>query len=219
MAKRYHLNGGIEMKKFKSAALALAAVLTLASAAGCNRQTVSGNNTTVSDGRANVQDSPAETTPIGENKHDSSIGTPVTANDTTFTINSVISPDNMEEEGKKYIYFDVTIKNDSAADYSLSTLNNFYITMNDGTDVYSDVRTQLFALSRFKENTFFSDPFDIPANSEFNGIVGGFLVDKNAESFTVGFFPTKDDPTAKSDVIVVPVNASDITAPSADLLK
>lgn len=197
------------MKKFRTAAMAMSLLLA-ASFAGCNRKTVS--NIGVEN---NV---PATTVPIGENEINAALGTAIKANDTVFTLNSVISPENTEEDGKRYIYFDISIANPGTA-YSLSTLNNFYILMNDGTKIYEDVRTQLSAMTIFREGTFHSDPFDIPEHGEFKGIVGGFLVDKNAECFTVGFFPTKDTPTAKGDVILINVNASDIKAPDATMLK
>ena len=200
------------MKKFRTAALAMAVLLTAASFAGCNRKKVSSVNPdsmTIYEGT---------TVPVGENKTYSKIGEAVTINDTVFTINSVISPEELTEDDKRYIYFDVTINNNSGAAYSLSTLNNFYLTMNDGTEVYEDVRTQLYAMSHFKEESYFSDLFDVPAG-EFKGIVGGFLIRKDAESFTVGFFPTKDTPTAKGDVILIEVNASDIITPDASILK
>ena len=200
------------MKKFRAAALALAAVLTVSSMVGCKRNTGSDSSSSI-----NIAD--MTTVPIGENKITASVGQSTTVNDTVFTLNSVISPADAEAEGKRYVYFDITINNNSSETYSLSTLNNFYLTMSDGTDVYSDVRTELYAMQNFKEGAYFSDPFDIAANSTFSGVVGGFLVDKNAESFSVGFFPTKGMPTAKGDVIIIDVNANDIIAPSAELLK
>ena len=148
------------MKKSRYAALFLAAVLSVSAFGSCNRHKSSTNIDDIS-----IAD--VTTVPVAQNKIPADMGQSVTVNDTTFTLNSVISPENINENGQRYIFFDVTIKNNTDTTYSLSTLNNFYIILNGSTNVYSDVRTQLFALSRFKENTFFSDPFDIPANSEY----------------------------------------------------
>ena len=203
------------MKLYKLTALTLTAVLAAISVAGCGQKTKKIEPAHQQSSQIVYDDAEH----IGENKIKANLLETVSANDTVFTLKSVISPDNMEDEGCNYIYFDVTIKNNSSTAYTLSTLNNFYLIMPDGTEVYSDIRTQLFAMSRFKENTYFSDPFEIPANGEFSGIVGGFLLDKNAESFTVGFFPTKDSPRAKGDVMLIDVAASDIKAPDASIMK
>ena len=201
------------MKRLKKAAITMAAFLTAVSIASCDRKTVSSTTTT------DISIADTTTVPIGQNKINAAVGEAVTANDTVFTLNSIISPEEHSEDDKRYIYFDVTITNNTGSAYSLSTLNNFYLTLPNGSEVYEDVRTQLFAMSKFKEGSYFSDPFDIPANSEFKGIVGGFLIDKNAESVTVGFFPTKDSPTAKGDVILINVNAADFKTPDASVLK
>lgn len=156
---------------------------------------------------------------LGENKIQADLLETVSANDTVFTLNSVISPENMEDEGCIYVYFDVNIKNNSDSAYTLSTLNNFYITTDEGDELFSDIRTQLFAMSRFKENTFFSDPFDIPANGEFKGIIGGFMLKKSVKNFTVGFYPTKDSPRDKDDVMLIDLSVDQIKAPDASIMK
>lgn len=202
------------MQRLKKAAVTMAAFLTAVSVASCNRKTVSSVNT-----NENVSIVEATTVAVGENKIYAKLGEAVTANDTVFTINSVISPEELSADGKRYIYFDISLTNNTASAYSLSTLNNFYIVTENNEELYEDVGTQLFAMSKFKDDVYFSDPFDISANSEFNGIVGGFIVDKDTESFTVGFYPTKDTPTAKSDVILINVTSADIQTPDPSVLK
>ncbi len=200
------------MKKSRYAALFLAAVLSVSAFGSCNRHKPSTNIDDIS-----IAD--VTTVPVAQNKIPADMGQSVTVNDTTFTLNSVISPENINENGQRYVFFDVTIKNNTDTTYSLSTLNNFYIILNGSTNVYSDVRTQLYAMQHFKDDAYFSDPFDIPAQSEFKGIVGGFLLDQNTTDFSVGFFPTKDTPTAKGDVIMIDVKSDSIVAPDASLLK
>ena len=203
------------MKTNRFTALALAAVMGAAITTSCGQK------------KTTVTDTPSQTSEIimddaehiGKNKIKANLLETVSANDTVFTLNKVVSPEDKEDNGCRYVFFDVTIKNNSSTAYTLSTLKNFYITLEDGTDIYSDIRTQLYASSNFKENTYFSDPFEIPANGEFKGLVGGFLLDKKVEKFTVGFFPTKDSPRAKGDVMVIDVTADNIQAPDASILK
>jgi len=197
----------------KITAIALTVIAAASAFAGCRRT----SKTSVSEQSFSAVE--PTTVVVGENKIRADLLQSVSANDTVFTLNSVVSPENMEAEGCKYVYFDITIKNNTNSAYSLSTLNNFYLIMPDGEEVYSDVRTQLFAMSRFKDDAYFNDPFEIPANGEFSGIVGGFLVDKNAESFTVGFFPTKDSPSDKDDVMLIDITSDKIKAPDASILK
>lgn len=204
------------MKFNKYTALALVAVMSASVAAGCGEKKKTNDSSATSQTSEIINDDEAH---IGENKIEADLSETVSANDTVFTLNSVISPENMEDEGCIYVYFDVNIKNNSDTAYDLSTLNNFYIVTEDGTELFSDIRTQLFAMSRFKENTYFSDPFQIPANGEFKGIVGGFMLDKNVKNFTVGFYPTKDSPRDKGDVMLIDITSDKIQAPDASILK
>lgn len=203
------------MKYNRLTALTLAALMGAVCITGCG-QKKSNTETSAEASSEIILDDPAH---IGKNRIEASLLETVSANDTVFTLNSVVSPKDKEEEGCRFIYFDVSIKNNSDTAYTLSTLNNFYILLEDGTEVYSDIRTQLYAASNFKEDSYFTDPFDIPANGEFKGLIGGFLLKKDVEKFTVGFYPTKDSPRAKGDVIVIDITADKIQAPDASILK
>lgn len=204
------------MKMNRLTALALAAVMGSAIFTGCGQK------------KSKIEDQPSEQSSeiilddaehLGKNKIKANLLETVSANDTVFTLNSVVSPEDKEDEGCRYVYFDVSIKNNTDTAYTLSTLNNFYLILDDGTEVYSDIRTQLYALSNFKENAYFSDPFEIPANGEFKGLVGGFLLKKDVEKFTVGFYPTKDSPRAKGDVMLIDITTDKIQTPDASIIK
>lgn len=142
----------------------------------------------------------------------------VNENDTLFTLNSVIDA-GLNNEDMRYIFFDVNIHNDMDVDCDLNTLNNFYLIMPDGSEMYSTVKAQLYAISKFKEDKYIVDPFEIPAKGEVSGVMGGFLIDKDVDHFTVCFFPTKNDPNNKELVVKIDVTADDFKTPDADILK
>lgn len=146
------------------------------------------------------------------------IGKEITENNTSFVLNSVIDPQD-HEGGEKFIYLDITLKNNTDREYNLSTINNFYIELSDGSEVYSNVRTQLYAKNKFSEDKYFVDPFDIPSNGQFSGIIGGFILDEKENDFKLCFYPTGDDPSAKTTVIKYDITAADIKAPDTSELK
>ncbi len=206
-----------EMKFNRFTALALTAIMSASAAVSCGEKKIISDSSSITPDSSQIIMDDEEH--LGENKIKADLLETVSANDTVFTLNSVISPENVEDEGCRYVYFDVNIKNNSDSAYTLSTLNNFYIITEDGTEIFSDIRTQLYAVSNFKENSFFSDPFEIPANGEFKGIIGGFLLNKNVKKFTVGFYPTKDSPRDKDDVMVIDLTSDNIKAPDASVMK
>lgn len=200
--------------KSRLAAVILTSLLVPASLFSCSNKTSSSSDFDF----PTQSGEPVTTAKIGSIVIDADISENVNENDTVFTLNSVIDA-GIVEDGKKFIFFDITIKNDTDSSYSLSTLNNFYIILPDETDLYSTVRTQIYAINTFKEDRFFVDPFEIPAKSQFSGVIGGFTVDENIESFTVCFFPTKGNPDDKEKIIKIKVDANDIKTPGADLIK
>ena len=204
------------MKSFKYAALILAGLLTVTSAASCGKKKIIEPVSTV-DAENPPTNVYAENTEIGVNQFKADLSTEISANDTAFTLNSVIDT-GYRENDKKYIYLDVTINNSTDSGYELSTLNNFYLKLSDGTEVYSDIVTSLYAMANFNENTYSKDPFNIPAKGQFSGIIGGFVVDENVDTFTVGFFPTQSLVNDKDDVCLIDITPDKITT-RTDLLK
>ncbi|MCR5601659.1 MAG: DUF4352 domain-containing protein [Ruminococcus sp.] len=207
------------MKTRRLSGLLLAALIAATASTGC----LSNKKKTLAQKENNeprptaASHSPVDLSKIGTNVINGEIGKEVEANDTVFTLNSVIDAGVRDNE-KKFIYFDITLKNNTANAYSLSTINNFYITIPEG-DIYSDVQTQLYAKSHFAEDKYYVDPFDIPSNGQFSGLVGGFKLEENANSFEVSFYPTGDDPNNKETVIKYEITADDIQAPSDDIVK
>lgn len=155
---------------------------------------------------------------IGVNKHEAEMSQEVNANETIFALNSVIDAGAQTENGEHYIFLDITIKNNTDTAYTLSTLNNFRFIMPDESEIYGHVRTQLYAINNFSDK-YFGSPFDIPANGEFRGVVGGFVVGADQKDYYVEFFPTKDNELDKEDVVRIKVDASKIVSVPADLLK
>lgn len=192
------------MKILKKTLLTLSAAMLLLAAVGCKKDKISSSS---------VKD-PS----IGANEIKVEMSQEADVNDTVFSLNSVIDAGAQTENGEHYIYLDVTIKNTSGTAYSLSTLNNFYLIMPDKTEVPGHIRTQLYATNNFSEK-YFGSPFDIPANGEFRGVVGGFVLPEGQKNFTVGFFPTKEDGTDKYNVIKIEVDSSKIVSVPSDLLK
>ena len=207
------------MKKNRLYALILAAVVTTSVSAGCLGRKKS---TTSSEPRptraADDERSQVDLSSMGSNVINGEIGTMVSENDTDFTLNAVIDP-GLRDDSAKFIYFDITLRNNTDKEYELSTLNNFYIELPAGTKLYSEVRTQLYAGSHFKEDKYFVDPFTIPSNGQFSGIVGGFILNEDMNEFNVCFFPTGKDPNNKKTVIKYKITADKITAPDASALK
>lgn len=161
---------------------------------------------------------PVTTAKIGSIVVNAGLTQEVKENDTMFKLNSVIDA-GLTDDGQRFIFFDVNIRNDLDIAYDLNTLNNFYLVLPDGSEMYSTVRAQLYAINNFKEDKFLVDPFEVPAKSEISGVMGGFLIDKDIDHFTVCFFPTKDNPTDKELVVKIDVTADDFKSPDADILK
>ena len=122
-----------------------------------------------------------------------------------------------------YYYLDVTIKNQTGTAYALNALNNFYIELSDNTQVEYFVGADTYGSSHFKDDIYsvVSEQYQLPANGEFSGIVGGFKIDpaKIGSKITVCFFPTRENADDKEDVIKVEVPADKIIEPTADMLK
>ena len=207
------------MKKTKLYALLLAATVTASVSAGCLGKKKSTYTPQPRPTHADDDErSPVDLSTMGSNVINGELGTMISENDTDFTLNAVIDT-GMRDDNAKFIYFDITLRNNTDKEYELSTLNNFYIELPAGTKLYSEVRTQLYAGSHFKEDKYFVDPFTIPSNGQFSGIVGGFILNEDMNEFNVCFFPTGKDPNNKKTVIKYKITADKITAPDASALK
>lgn len=191
------------MKKNKFIAIALLAVMALS--VGCS------DGSTVSNTSSGDSQSAGDTLSlegIAQNEITANVSEDVTANDTTFRLNRVINSGNTDENGNPYIYLDVNISNATDKEYELSVLNNFYVLLADNSEVHFDIKTQLYAANSIEN--YSSSPFTIPANADFSGIVGGFILPKDTQDFTVCFFPTKDNKSDKTNVMKVSVSAQNM---------
>ncbi len=130
-------------------------------------------------------------------------------NQTVFKVDSVLDVGVQTDDGMKYIYPLVTIKNSSDTDYNLSSLNNISVLLDDGTEVHYDIRTQLYADDNNIEN-YLPKVITVPAGGEVSGYAGGFIVPDGTDSFTVCFYPTQNDPKNKGTVIKCPISAENI---------
>lgn len=193
------------MKKNKLISFALLAVMALS--VGCSDGTTVSNNST---GSPNSQSEGYNPTldGIAQNEITANPAEDANANNTTFRLNKVIDSGKTDDNGNPYIYLDVNISNATDKEYELSILNNFYILLADSSEVHFDIKTQLHATKNIEN--YSASPFAVPANSEFSGIVGGFILPKDTQDFTVCFFPTQDNKSDKSNVIKVSVSAQNI---------
>ena len=196
------------MKKHIIAALILTAALSLSAFTGCNKSE-SGTSSAPERTVVNQNDLP-------EKEIDVSIAEEASENQTSFKLNKVIDAGAQTDDGKHYIYLNVTIGNTTGEDYELNMLNNFYLLLPDGTESHFDIRTQLYAENNFKNYT--GSIINVPANGEFTGYVGGFLLSENVDRFTVGFFPTQNDDTNKESVVKCEVSKLDMTDVPPDLI-
>ncbi len=207
------------MKKFQITAFILTAVLAASSAVSCGNKKKSTSTSDVIDD--SISFSETVSTPegaVGEKEIKVNIDEEADENDTVFKLNSVIITE-PQDDNNRFVYCDVTIRNSTDSSYTLSTLNNFYLELPDGEKVYSNIRTQMYALNNFADGLYSSDPFEIPASGEFSGIIGGFILADGQNEFTVGFFPTKASPNDKASVITIDVTANDIKTVTSDMLK
>lgn len=194
------------MKKNKIISIALLAVMALSVTAGCSDGT-NVSNTSINSQSSSGSESMLSLEGIAQNEISVNPAEDANANDTTFRLNRVINSDAASDDGNSYIYLDVTIANSTDNSYDLSVLNNFYI-LADDSEIHFDIKTQLHAAKNIEN--YSASPFTIPANGEFSGIVGGFIIPKDTQNLTVCFFPTQDDKSNKSNVIKVSISAQNM---------
>lgn len=195
------------MRKFKIIPLLLVAALAVTSAVGCtDKEDPDISKTSNSSSSSSVE--PGKLEGIADKEISVAVKEEANENQTVFKLNNVVDSGMTDENGAKYIYLDVSISNTIDKEYELSVLNNFYILLPNEEEVHFDVRTQLHAAKNI--SGYCASPFVIPANGEFSGLIGGFILDKDISDFTVCFFPTKDDERDKSSVVKVKISAEDI---------
>jgi hypothetical protein len=189
------------MKKIKTSALLITAVIAVISATGCSNTTKTTSSTSESSAYVYADDPE-----VGQNTVDVELNEDTQVNDTVFKLNGVIDSGRVKD-GLKYIYLDVSITNESDTDYELNGLNNFYLLLDTGVEIHTDVRADLYAKQAL---TGYEALLTVPAHSEYNNYVG-FCLDESIDSFTVGFFPTEttDD---KSNVVLCEIKPEDIQA-------
>jgi len=213
------------MKKLKYTSLILSAVtaVCLAGCSGNETKTVpTTDNIRVSDGNSantpnnsnnaskTIYDTQKTThVPANVNSQDISVGSETSLNSTGFQLDKVVRVKNDNGEGD-YIYLGVRINNETDTEYTITSLNNFFLTLPDGTEVSSHIKPKMYATNKYKK--CYDDPITIPANNLFTGfIAGGFIIPSDCDSFKVNFIPTLDNPNNKSNIITCEVTASDIT--------
>lgn len=184
------------MKKCKIISLILAAALAGTAAVGCSSGTKeqSSSRTQVS----NNEELHSKEISVG-------IAEEADENSTVFKLNRVLESD--QKDGR-FIYLDVSISNSSDKTYEMNCLNNFYILFDDGTESHFDIRTQINAAQAV--DGYAENPFEIPANGDFSGVIGGFIIPDDTKSFTVCFFPTLDNMSDKESVVKVKIDDSGI---------
>ncbi len=201
------------MKISKLSAFIAAAVIAVSSMAGCNsdkRPTGSTGNTNPSGPINQYKDNPE----IGKEKIDIGFNEDANHNNTTFKLNRVIDSGKATEDGQKYIYADITLKNNMDSAYQVNALNNFYLILPDETEVFTDIRADLYAKQSING---YEQLLEIPANSEFNGYIG-FLIKPDVTSFSFCYFATANE-NDKETVIRCPVASSDIIPAPDGFLK
>lgn len=187
------------MKKFKFAVLFLAAAIAIIPSTGCRLNSSSDSDSSSdSSGYAGMSD-------VAVTQMTTSLGDETTVDSTTYTLNRVIDS-GMVKDDLKYIYLDVTIKNSYDEDYETNALNNFYLILEDGTEITTDIRADNYGKQSIDGYEHLSE---IPAGGEFSGYIG-FCVDEDVTDFTVGFFVTGSDINDKSTVIYCSVGDGDI---------
>lgn len=195
------------MKKFRVAALFLAAVLMLSSVTACKDKKKKENS-------ANMIEV-SQTTPdelIGSNKIPAKLYESVSVGDTVFTVNNVIDVNNITENGR-YIYIDYTIENKSDKDFPTDAVNNFCININ-GEEVVYDVRADVYA-KRFING--YSSKFTVEPKSTVTNYIG-FVIPEDTKSFSVGYYATGSE-NDKTSIVLCDVSSSDFVAPPAGLIK
>lgn len=195
------------MIKHKTILLAFLTAFMLSATVGCSDSTTVSSPENSGTGNV-VTNQPNKNDGIAVNEVSVNPAEEANANDTGFRLNRIIDSGQTSDSGEPYIYLDVTISNHTDKSYDLNVLNNFYILLTNEDEVHFDVRTQLYGTKNI--NNYVASPFNIPANGEFSGIIGGFILPKDSQDFTVCFFPTQDDANNKSNVIKVNVNAQNI---------
>ncbi len=197
------------MKKRIIPAILLAAFIAAAPLAGCrdNTKKVKPSSNTEASAYADISE-------IGKNKYDVSLSENADVNETGFKINRVIDSGRVKD-GLKYIYLDVTIKNNSADNHDITPINNFYLILKDGTEVLTDIRADIYAKQAMDGYVHLEK---VAAGKEFTGYIG-FVVDEDVKEFTACFFPTgKNDD--KTNVVRCEITEKDIvTAPEGMFSK
>ncbi|GEM_PF-385151 len=217
------------MKNYKFIAVLLCAAMLMTSAAGCKKDKTSTSGTSDSisvNSEGNTQNSDSSSNSsnreIGKNEIKAEIAGETVENDTVFKLKSVlITPEAQpsSEGDRKFVYLDVDITNNTDTSYDINSLNNFMLILPDGKEILSHIEARFYATENFKENLYIPDPLTIPANGTFSGIVGGFRVPPETDSFTICFFPTGEDLNNKESVIKIDVASNDIKNLSSDILK
>lgn len=194
------------MKNHKFISFALLTIISL-SVTGCSDNKNSSISNSSAESSMNFSEY-SKSDGIANNEISVALAEEADVNQTVFKLNRIIDSGNKSDSDDPYVYLDVTISNSTDKEYDLSVLNNFYLLMPDSQEIHFDVRTQLYGTKNIQN--YFASPFTIPANGEFSGIIGGFILPQNVQDFTVCFFPTQDNTSNKTNVVKVNVTATDI---------
>ncbi|MDD6278683.1 MAG: DUF4352 domain-containing protein [Acutalibacteraceae bacterium] len=190
------------MKKMKIAALLMAALIAAVSAAGCNKHK---KDPAISNSTNNPNKTYSEIEGVAEIEHNVSMNEDADVNNTQYKLNRVIDS-GVVKDGKKFIYADITIKNTSDVEYEITAINNFYVSLPDGSEIASQPNTQVYAINHLNGYEKISS---VGAGEEFNGYIG-FALDTSVTDFTICFFPTGKDYNDKKDVVRTEISAADV---------
>ncbi len=202
------------MKISRLSALFAAALIAVSTMAGCSSDKEESSRNASSSGYSHGIESYKENPDIGKEKIEISINEDANHNESNFKLNQVIDSGKISPTGEKYIYLDVTIKNTMAESYEINALNNFYLVLSDETEIFTDIRTDLYAKQYMNG---YEQLLEIPANGEFHGYIG-FAIDPSVTDFTACYFATANE-NDKGTVIRCPVTQADIVPAPEGLFK
>lgn len=192
------------MKNLKFAAVLMAAVLAAVPMTSCKEEKGSAPQP-VSSSTNKPSKTNAEMEGIAEIEHKIAISEDANINNVQYKLNRIIDPE-VVRGSEKFIYADVTIKNNTDEACEFTAINNFYIILPDKTEISPKANAQVYAINHLNG---YEKLAAIDAGQEWNGYVC-FSLDKSVKGFSFCFFPTGKNYSDKENVIRTEIAESDI---------